>query len=310
MQNALAAQHSFTANFGEHTARLSALLVDGEPWFRAKEAAAAMGHKNPQKAVRQHVCDEDKVTLEDLGVTETVTLTNPNEGACTYISESGLYSLIWGSKLPLAQAFKRWVMKEVLPCIRRTGSYRAPRAPAGDSALRDGEVRESEAIFLRMAGAKLAYELAKSVGSDSAERVRKEGLRLVDEFLLPRGTTLDDYDDASDILRDRGYNEAHVARLAGALGTALKEQANAEERPTRTYACGVGPEEIGREKQIRLYHRSQDREFVERVLATFKEKPLHARVLAGAADPVAARKNRARANRERERVLVAQAATP
>jgi len=46
------------------------------------------------------------------------------------------------------------------------------------------------------------------------------------------------------------------------------------------------------------------------VLATFKEKPLHARVLAGAADPVAARKSRARANRERERALVAQAATP
>jgi len=215
-----------------------------------------------------------------------------------YISESGLYSLIMGSKLPHAKAFKRWIVKDVLPMLRRTGSYHIapPRAPADNPALRE-EARESEAVFLRLACAKMAYELAKSTGSSSAERTRKEGLRLVDEFLLPRGTTLEDYVDASDILRDRSYNEAHITRLAGSLGKILKDQAVAEERPTQQYGRGVGPAEIGREKQVALYHRMQDREFIERVMESFRRLPLHARVLANAPDPETLRKDRARARR-------------
>ena len=299
MQNALVAQHSFTANFGDHTANLSAFLVDGEPWFRAKDAAAALGYRNLNDAIAKHVDEEDKQSMENLRGRDSRPLTNPNEGASTYISESGLYSLIMGSKKPYARAFKRWIMKEVLPSIRRTGSYHAPRVPADDSALRD-EVRESEAVFLRLAGAKMAYELAKSTGSSSAGRIRKECLRLVNEYMLPRGDSLADYVDAADILRESAYSEAHISRLAGSLGKLLKEQAVGEERPLQQYGRGVGPPEIEREKQVALYHRVQEREFIERALATFKERPLHARVMEGAPDPVTLRKNRARARRAQD----------
>ena len=115
---------TFHASFGqecEHVARLSALVADGEPWFRGAEAAAALGYKNPQRAIRTYVDEEDKGVLDNLRVTETVTLTNGNEGAAVYISECGLYSLIMSSRLPHAKAFKRWVLKDVLPAIRRTG---------------------------------------------------------------------------------------------------------------------------------------------------------------------------------------------
>jgi len=287
------ATHTFTSNFGQHTAQLSALLVDDVPWFRAKEAAAAMGYKNLNDAIAKHVDKDDKQSMENLRGRDSRPLTNPNEGACTYISESGLYSLIIGSKKPHAQAFKRWVMKEVLPSIRRTGSYRAPGVPSDNPALRN-DARELEAVFLRLAGAKMAYELAKSTDSSSTERVRKECLRLVNEYMLPRDDSLEDYMDAADILRERDYSEAHIPRLAGSLGKLLKEQAVAEERTAQQYGRGVGPVEIGKEKQVALYHRVQEREFIERVLATFKERPLHARVLAGAPDPVALRKSRGR----------------
>ena len=77
------------------------------------------------KAVRTHVDEEDRQRLDNLRGTVSVPFLQGNEGACTYISESGLYSLIMSSKLPCAEAFQRWVLKEVLPTIRRTGSYSA-----------------------------------------------------------------------------------------------------------------------------------------------------------------------------------------
>ncbi len=91
------------------------VLVDGEPWMVGRDVATALGYSNPQKAIRDHVDDEDK------GVNESFTpggLQNT-----TIINESGLYSLILSSKLPTAKKFKRWVTSEVLPAIRKTGSY-------------------------------------------------------------------------------------------------------------------------------------------------------------------------------------------
>ena len=91
---------TFHAPFGQecaHVARLSALVAeDGEPWFRGAEAAAALGYKNPQRAIRVHVDEEDKGVLDNFNVTETVTLMRGNEGAAVYISKSGLYEEVSG----------------------------------------------------------------------------------------------------------------------------------------------------------------------------------------------------------------------
>lgn len=90
--------------------------IDGEPWLVGKDVAEALGYTNPQKAIRDHVDDEDK------GVNESFTV-NGTQGIL--INESGLYSLVLSSKLPTARKFKHWVTSEVLPSLRRHGLYAA-----------------------------------------------------------------------------------------------------------------------------------------------------------------------------------------
>ena len=89
--------------------------IDGEPWLVGKDVALALGYKNPQEAIRNHVDTEDK------GVSEI--LTPGGMQKLPVINESGLYSLVLSSKLPTAKQFRRWVTSEVLPTIRKHGAY-------------------------------------------------------------------------------------------------------------------------------------------------------------------------------------------
>lgn len=91
------------------------IVKDGEPWFVGKDVAEILGYKETARAIRTHICAEDK------GV--SVLDTPGGQQKITLINESGLYSLILGSKLPKAKTFKRWVTSEVLPTIRKTGGY-------------------------------------------------------------------------------------------------------------------------------------------------------------------------------------------
>ena len=97
--------------FGE----IRTVTIDNEPWFVGKDVAEALGYANPKNAVPKHVLDEDKLStqIEYAGQRRTVTV----------INESGLYALIFGSKLESAKRFKHWVTSEVLPSIRKTGGY-------------------------------------------------------------------------------------------------------------------------------------------------------------------------------------------
>lgn len=88
--------------------------IDGEPYFVGKDVAEILGYSNPQKALRDHVDDEDKTLHESFTVNGTMGV---------LINESGLYSLILRSQLPKARQFKRWVTAEVLPAVRRHGMY-------------------------------------------------------------------------------------------------------------------------------------------------------------------------------------------
>lgn len=96
------------------------LLIDGEPYFVGKDVAEILGYSNSRKALADHVDDEDK------GVSEI--LTPGGMQKMPVINESGLYSLIFSSKLPTAKQFKRWVTSEVLPAIRKTGRYETEEA--------------------------------------------------------------------------------------------------------------------------------------------------------------------------------------
>lgn len=95
--------------------KVRTLMIDGESWFIGKDIAEILGYSNTRKALLDHVDVEDKntVTIRD-------GIGNPNK---TVINESGLYSLIFSSKLSTAKKFKHWVTSEVLPSIRKTGGY-------------------------------------------------------------------------------------------------------------------------------------------------------------------------------------------
>jgi prophage antirepressor-like protein len=92
------------------------VVIDGEPWFVGNDVAKALAYKDLYSATRHNVDEDDKRLCpisSTSGTQDTVV-----------INESGLYSMIFGSKLPKAKKFKRWVTSEVLPTIRKTGSYK------------------------------------------------------------------------------------------------------------------------------------------------------------------------------------------
>ena len=110
--------------FHYEKSEISVIKSKGEIWFRGKDIAKTLGYSIPRKAIREHIDPEDRLSLEHLtkvGLKWTP-LKNEQKSA-TFINESGLYSLILQSKLESARAFKRWVTKEVLPSIRKTGRY-------------------------------------------------------------------------------------------------------------------------------------------------------------------------------------------
>ena len=95
--------------------------INGEPYFVGKDVAEILGYTNTSKALIDHVDDEDKLNNE--------TLSSLGQRGGWLINESGLYSLILSSKLSNAKKFKRWVTSEILPAIRKTGSYSIQNKP-------------------------------------------------------------------------------------------------------------------------------------------------------------------------------------
>lgn len=101
----------------EKFGKVRTVLIDGEPWFVGKDVALCLAYRNPQKAIRDHVDDEDKTVNKSFTVNGT---------AVILINESGMYSLVLGSKKPEAKDFKRWITSDVLPSIRKFGMYATP----------------------------------------------------------------------------------------------------------------------------------------------------------------------------------------
>lgn len=109
------------AEFGQ----IRTVTIGEEPWFAGFDVADALGYKNQSDAIAKHVEDEDKQTVLKSQITTLAGI--PNRGL-TFVNESGLYALIFGSKLESAKRFKHWVTSEVLPAIRKTGSYQKPKS--------------------------------------------------------------------------------------------------------------------------------------------------------------------------------------
>jgi prophage antirepressor-like protein len=124
-------------------ASVSCIIENGEPWFKAKDAATVLKYKDADQAIRMHVAHDDKRQQGSFNLNPVKTTgLKGNWKIAKYINESGLYCLIFGSELDEAIVFKHWVTREVLPQIRKTGSYMSHdeavnkiRNPTGETKL-------------------------------------------------------------------------------------------------------------------------------------------------------------------------------
>lgn len=144
----------------EEFGRIRSVMVNDEPYFVGNDIATVLGYKNTRDALSKHVDEEDK------GVAKCDTL-GGNQNFVV-INESGVYALIFGSKLPNAKRFKHWVTSEVLPSIRKHGAFMT-------------EQRIEEIILNPDTVIKLAQEL-------KAEREEKKKLADKIEFDKPKVT--------------------------------------------------------------------------------------------------------------------------
>lgn len=164
------------------------LNIDSEPWFVGKDVADALGYANSRDALSKHVDDEDKsdVAIHDGSQNRNMTI----------INESGLYSLIMSSQLPSAKKFKRWVTSEVLPAIRKNGTYSVPGYQTKATSV--GEVVN----LINM-----TRQSMKDQGCDPREIAiavkqicEQFSIQLPDCFIKPQETTLDDVFDMVDFI--------------------------------------------------------------------------------------------------------------
>ena len=104
----------------EEFGQVRTIIKDGQLWFSGKDVAEILGYGNPRQAISTHVdsCDKGVANLDTLGGSQELTM----------INESGLYALIFGSRLESAKRFKYWVTSEVLPSIRQNGGYIASQS--------------------------------------------------------------------------------------------------------------------------------------------------------------------------------------
>ena len=133
---------------------------EGDVWFVGKDVAEILGYTNPSKALADHVDEEDKLNNESLS--------SLGQRGGWLINESGLYSLVLSSKLPTAKQFKRWITKEVIPSIRKTGGYFATPKTYVEAlrALADAE-EEKERLALENEEMKPKAEFYDTVAESS-----------------------------------------------------------------------------------------------------------------------------------------------
>ena len=178
--------------------------INGTPWLVGKDVAIALGYKNPQRAIRDHVDTEDQ------GVTKTVTPSGEQE--MLIINESGLYSLILSSKMPKAKAFKHWVTSEVLPAIHKTGAYESFQAKQHIEQLEATNTRLNAAIAA-VNDAKKNLAIARENHDFYVER-RNETKNLLADVRALHAKNCDKERHAAQVERDwQNYLDAQINQL-------------------------------------------------------------------------------------------------
>lgn len=202
--------------FGE----IRTMEINGEPWFVGKDIATALGYAKPENAVSNHVDSEDKTSTLIQGSGSNY------KSKAIIINESGMYSLILGSKLEGAKRFKRWVTSEILPSIRKTGAY-ATDSAAAEYKTRELRIREMNAqarlinaetrrLTVLQKGKGLSQVAVDTLAVKAVERVTGKDLG---DYLPQVEKTYS----ASEIGNALGITAAKVGRLANAHGLKTDE---------------------------------------------------------------------------------------
>lgn len=208
------------------------LLINDEPWFVGKDVAEILGYSKARNAIATHVDDDDKKGAPiqgDLGGTQEMTV----------INESGVYALVFGSKLPSAKRFKHWITSEVLPQIRKTGSYASPQL-TGEELMAKALIKANSVLARQ--SKQLEEQKPKVLFADSV--IASKGSILVRE--LAKLIKQNGYDIGEKKLyrwlREKGYickNSTEPTQMAMNLGlfeivVRTIERGDAPPRATRT----------------------------------------------------------------------------
>lgn len=162
------------------------IQVEGaDAWFNGNDVASALGFANPRQAVDTHVDVEDVQKLD--------TLTSGGRQRQNHINESGVYALIFGSRLPSAQKFKRWVTRDVLPAIRRDGGYIAPTATPEQLANLEKKVSDLQQENRRLESSLNDQKRLSDNLRDQVDRVDKALAFMPDAAQIQRKETIEDY---------------------------------------------------------------------------------------------------------------------
>ena len=206
--------------FGE----IRTVKINGEPYFVGKDVAEALGYVKARNAIAKHVDDEDKKDAPiqgDLGGTQNMTI----------INESGLYSLIMGSKLDGAKRFKRWVTSEVLPSIRKTGAY------AVDSKSAEFKARELRVREMNAQARLLNAETRRLIALQNEKGLSKVAVDTLAVKAIERITG----NDLGDALprTEKTYSASEVGNALGVSAVKVGKIANAYGLKTEEYGITV-----------------------------------------------------------------------
>lgn len=199
------------AEFGQ----VRTIVKNEEVWFVGKDVAEALGYSNTRDALTKHIDNEDRA---DVAIHD-----GRQNRSMIIINESGLYSLVFSSKLPSAKKFKHWVTREVLPSIRKTGSYSMKQQPVDDT-----KKLRSEAMLLnaRTRQAKMWKELSQITTIKEYKEIAfaKAGNVLAGKeiFSLPEAT-------------EKTYSADEIGAILGVSANKIGRLANAHNLKTEQY---------------------------------------------------------------------------
>ncbi|MCJ0435255.1 Bro-N domain-containing protein [Clostridioides difficile] len=213
-------------DFGE----IRVIELNGEPWFVGKDVAETLGYKDTSDALKRHVDDEDK------GVGEIPT-PGGNQNM-KIINESGLYSLILSSKLSTAKKFKHWVTRDVLPSIRKTGTYSTKSKDESEIKYMNAQARLKNA---RAREAKIYLELAEKVDIKEYKQIMysKTTELLSGETLIPLPK-----------MEKKTYSATEIGKMLGISANKVGGLANAYNLKTEEYGIKVWDKAKYSDKQV------------------------------------------------------------